>query len=60
MSVKAGCAAGSKAFDSTTAGKILIHCPHNRQQNTQNEIMFSACCIARVDAQGFGEGSAVN
>mmetsp|Transcript_67003 Transcript_67003/g.160556 ORF Transcript_67003/g.160556 Transcript_67003/m.160556 type:complete len:716 (+) Transcript_67003:81-2228(+) len=24
----------------TTAGKILIHCPHNREENTQNEIMF--------------------
>jgi len=24
----------------TTAGKVLIHCPHNRQENEQNEVMF--------------------
>lgn len=24
----------------TTAGKVLIHCPHNRQENAQNEVMF--------------------
>eukprot|EP00929_Paragymnodinium_shiwhaense_P107339 TRINITY_DN7343_c0_g1_i1.p1 TRINITY_DN7343_c0_g1~~TRINITY_DN7343_c0_g1_i1.p1 ORF type:complete len:723 (+),score=176.59 TRINITY_DN7343_c0_g1_i1:319-2487(+) len=24
----------------TTAGKVLIHCPHNRAENEQNEVMF--------------------
>lgn len=24
----------------TTAGKVLIHCPHNRVENPQNEVMF--------------------
>mmetsp|Transcript_108077 Transcript_108077/g.241154 ORF Transcript_108077/g.241154 Transcript_108077/m.241154 type:complete len:724 (-) Transcript_108077:131-2302(-) len=24
----------------TTAGKVLIHCPHNRAENAQNEVMF--------------------
>mmetsp|Transcript_55833 Transcript_55833/g.120703 ORF Transcript_55833/g.120703 Transcript_55833/m.120703 type:complete len:717 (+) Transcript_55833:177-2327(+) len=24
----------------TTAGKVLIHCPHNRGENSQNEVMF--------------------
>lgn len=24
----------------TTAGKVLIHCPHNRSENEQNEVMF--------------------
>lgn len=24
----------------TTAGKVLIHCPHNRAENSQNEVMF--------------------
>mmetsp|Transcript_123238 Transcript_123238/g.299352 ORF Transcript_123238/g.299352 Transcript_123238/m.299352 type:complete len:716 (+) Transcript_123238:125-2272(+) len=24
----------------TTAGKVLIHCPHNRSENSQNEVMF--------------------
>jgi len=24
----------------TTAGKVLIHCPHNRDENPQNEVMF--------------------
>jgi Bardet-Biedl syndrome 2 protein len=24
----------------TTAGKVLIHCPHNRAENSQNEVQF--------------------
>lgn len=24
----------------TTAGKVLIHCPHNREENPENEVLF--------------------